>query len=541
MLSLEPDKYDFIYNRSHEHAVEIVREGLCTTADVPLDVLFWGRAFEAALQSGLDFLGIDSLRAGSPPSSLGNLFSYSLGPDNFSLVVNHYDLELNGTSSTLSDALMTNMRPSFVAWLLQVASPHTSEFRSSLSFPNYVHHLPDDILLVLVLLQSRSVQATSSLGSDASESSIQDANTALQGSFVNTPSVSDVSSVQASSHLEREEISLFTQVLLTVRRYALNLGDCRQHEDVDRAAILALQAVVDLDFFGTSTVITLADEALLVEILFKALNRRFEFAGRTDRDPSWLTPDLFERVWRATVAFIESGAVHEGWRSAGYVLNYVLHFASLLHAADAIYDYLVQQDWLRDIGLALARLANSTDPESDRLPDSWCPDIYSSRRASEVIEKAKLYLTESNGLYLSALSKILLIADRDTQNRLWKLGEIFRDTQCWSDCMQDLTDFVSCPGAGIEYAYVQCVITNVHGNNAAIYRPFEELSLLVETLVADLASGHFTPPLYPSQPDPNGSHPRLEEQFSPRKSGFVESCRKLFSPGMSAVLVPDIP
>ncbi|KAF8989176.1 hypothetical protein BDZ89DRAFT_229538 [Hymenopellis radicata] len=329
---------------------------------------------------------------------------------------------------------MTNMRPSFIRWVLAVCFPHV----------NKSSHLPDDILLVLTLLQTRSVQLTS-LRNEISL--VQDTSSSLEAA-----SSDDGSSVSETSS-EDYEVSLFEHVLGAVMAYTLNNGDCKKHEDVDRAAISALRAVVESDAFGTSTVISLTHEATVVETLFKALNRRLEFSGLDDRDSSWLTPSLFQRIWHVLSTFIESGAVHDGWRTVGYVLNYVLQFPSQVQAAEAVYGYLVQHDWLHDIGLAFSRLLNSTDPKSDRLPNFWCPGyifvaaayvdgIYMNADTSELIGKAKSYVAES-GTRLSTLSKILLIAHCPTQTRLWRLGEMFKGGG-WSSCMEDLTDFVAC-------------------------------------------------------------------------------------------------
>ncbi|KAF9026226.1 hypothetical protein BDZ89DRAFT_41888 [Hymenopellis radicata] len=328
--------------------------------------------------------------------------------------------------------------------------------------------------------------------------------------------------------------------------YALNNGDCKKHKDVDLAAISALQAVVESDAFGTGTVIALTDEAAVVETLFNALNRRLELTGHTDRDPSWLTPTLFQRLWHVLTAFIESGAVHDGWKAASYVLNYVVQFPSQLQAAEVIYEYLVQHDWLHDIGLAFSRLLNSTDPESDRLPDFWCPGyifiaeayvdgIYRYAATSELIGKAKSYIAESDARLLT-LCKILLIAHCSPQNRLWRLGEMFKGNG-WSSITGDLTDFVACPGAAIEYAHVSSYISlNVQGYSRALYRPFEDLTSLIKTLAADVECGHFTPPMYPKVNPQLTTHSDTEAQTSPQKRGLSTLYRKLFrpEPGLSA-------
>ncbi|KAF9025100.1 hypothetical protein BDZ89DRAFT_1040771 [Hymenopellis radicata] len=258
-------------------------------------------------------------------------------------------MEQNGTSTTLSNALMTNMRPSFIRWVLDVCFPHVD--KSS--------HLPDDVLLVLTLLQTRSVQLTSLRNEtpliQTTTSLLEDASSDDGSSISETSSTDSEDSTESGS--AREQSTLFEDILGTVMSYTFNNGDCKKHEDIDRAAISALQGVVESDEFGTSTVIGLTYEAAIVETLFDGLNRRLEFTGHTDRDPSWLTPTLFHKLWHILTAFIESGEVHDGWRAVGYVLNYVVQFPSQLQAAEAIYGYLIQHDWLHDIGLSFSRFS----------------------------------------------------------------------------------------------------------------------------------------------------------------------------------------
>ncbi|KAF8869092.1 hypothetical protein CPB85DRAFT_863149 [Mucidula mucida] len=554
MLNLEANEYDFIYNDSPKRAIGIVRDGFFTTADTPRDAVFWGKAFEAALQSGPDFLGIDSIHAGSPLSSLcmkllkctaqGHvcsfsncdgkdpvLFSFSLGPDSLPLYITRYEMEQNGTSTTISDALMANMRPSFIRWVLDVCFPHVAKSTS---------HLPDDVLLVLTLLQTRSVQLTS-LRNEIPL--IQ--TTTPESSDDDESSMSETSSSEESVFVP-EETPLFQNVLGAVTAYTFNIGDCKKHKGIDRAAISALQAVVKSDAFGTSTVMSLSHEAAVIKTLFDGLNRRLDFVGHTDRDSSWLTPTLFQRLWHILTAFIESGSEHEGWRTVGYVLHYLVQFPSQIQATEAIYDYLVQHDWLHDIGLAFSRLVDSTNPESDRLPRFWCPGyiyvaaayvdgIYMYADTSEQVSKAKSYISESD-TRLSTLSTILLIAHCPTQNRLWRLGEIFKGWGGWSRCMEDLTEFVTCPGAAIEYAHVSRFITvtpSAQGDSPALYRPFEDLASLIKTLGADVDRDHFTAPMYPKAVDDQlvavtAMHTDPEAQSSPGKRGLSTVCRRLF-------------
>ncbi|KAF9026231.1 hypothetical protein BDZ89DRAFT_41990 [Hymenopellis radicata] len=62
MLNKEQDRYQFIYDDSPERAIEAVQSSLLqpSGADTTFDVVFWGRLLEASMQSGLDFLNIES-------------------------------------------------------------------------------------------------------------------------------------------------------------------------------------------------------------------------------------------------------------------------------------------------------------------------------------------------------------------------------------------------------------------------------------------------------------------------------------------------
>ncbi len=482
MLTRESNKYRPLYKPPL--AIGMVRDNILGNQNEPeamFDVLFWGKLFEVALQSGPDFLKVAPGEGALSPwdkllrcaaqnhvCALCNcdgknsaLFSFALGPEKFPLIIHSYNLDENGTSRTLSDALMTNMRPSFMRWLLHTGFP---EYVSRLTL-NYTQRLPVDILLILALLQTRSIQGTVSL-----------------------------SEPQRAS-------GLFSKVLEIVRNYVLNLGDNSSHRDVDRAAIYALKAVVNSDAFGTSTVMTLTDEATIVECLFRGLNRRYEFSGHDDQNPAWLNVHLFKKIWRVATGALESGAVYDPWGVVAHIFAYVSCFASHAGVQETVYAYLVERDWLRELGSKLTRLAKSTTPESHRLPKFWCSYIFvaqtymdglSAHTTSEVLKAARTYIEEPD--HLSTLSKILLLGDCKTQDRLWELGATIR-SNTWVECAKDLSKLVGSKGGELEYAYVRMLVSvDVHGNKQVHYRLFKELRALVNLLAEDLASDHFVPP-----------------------------------------------
>ncbi|KAF9026229.1 hypothetical protein BDZ89DRAFT_1134945 [Hymenopellis radicata] len=523
MLSRELNRFDFVYNHNPARAINVIRSSLLGEPSVTAmtyDVVFWGKVFEAALRPGLGFLKIESTHGDGPLSAVwyqllicaiqehdcyfcdceGNdhpLFSYCLGPDNFPLVINRYDVEKNGTSATLSEALKTNMRPSFVGWVLQVGFAHVERSAST-----YTQHLPDDILLVLAMLQTRSVQVTS------------------------------------SAHATSSDDCLFKNVLQAVSKYALHLGDSEHHKDADRAAIFALRAVIESDAFGTGNILTLADEGFIVEILFSGLNRRLEFSGLSDRDSSWLTANLFQKVWRLTTASLESRAVEDGWAVVAHVFTYVSHFATQLVAVETIYAYLVKENWLQNIGADLSRLSKPTAQSGAyELPDLWCPGYMftaamyidgfflhnNASLSSEVFRAAGSYIVEP--AHLSTLGKILLLADMNTQNKLWRLVKMSRNDACnWSQFTDELCELVACQGVENEYDRVRsCVHRDVHGNKAVYFRPLNELPSLIDALATDISRGHFTPPT-PVKSESKVIDPELHDR--PGKQGFLNQWRR---------------
>ncbi len=100
--------------------------------------------------------------------------------------------------------------------------------------------------------------------------------------MLQTPSIQKTSSVYRSWVAHNPELlklidsdicpSLFHHILKTVKEYPLNIGVPRRHKDVDKTIIVALQNVMMSDAFGSSTIITLEDEAIIVGSAFQGLN-----------------------------------------------------------------------------------------------------------------------------------------------------------------------------------------------------------------------------------------------------------------------------
>ncbi|KAF8918456.1 hypothetical protein CPB85DRAFT_1282177 [Mucidula mucida] len=184
----------------------------------------------------------------------------------------------------------------------------------------------------------------------------------------------------------------------------------------------------------------------MIEILFSSLNR-----DPMTCHPSWLTLTLFQKIWRS---------VRKGWRVVAHVFAYVSHFTSQISAIETIYAYLLEQDWLHDIGVEYTRLARSTNPDVKGLSPHWCPgytfiavtyiDVLSlhASSSSEIFRKARRYIEEPD--HLATLAKILLVSGCDTQHRLWRLAGLVR-SDSWEICITELAQLAACPGVGEEH------------------------------------------------------------------------------------------
>ncbi len=188
------------------------------------------------------------------------------------------------------------------------------------------------------------------------------------------------------------------------------------------------------------------------------------------------------------------------------IFAYVSLFPALSDYTESICAYLVHQDWLHDIGARLIRLANSTTPRNDKLPDFWCTGYIViattyiqvvSMHASPVFVDAKVYLEDPH--HLAAICKILLLADAEKQQKLWDLAKLIR-SDSWSECVEALFHLVACEGMKDAYGHVCAMVGwDIHGQRPLLYRPLGELSSLITTFARDQARDHFSPPAYTDQ------------------------------------------
>ncbi len=479
----ESNRYTRLLHASPYAAANMLREHLLgppAQRMTRMDVVFWARIFQNALRSGLDWLEINSV---GPPSRIWSMFlragvathsclsyncdgtqkqlrSFSLesGPREVSeIAIYSYDLETNGTTTSLISALANN---SFVRWLLHVGFPDVMRSRQA-----YTQHVPPDVLLTLTMLQSPSIQAMSLLDTD------------------------------------HDDGSVFRQVLEDVELYAVGSGSrTSRHKDFDRAAIVALKSVLRSDSFGTSSVLSLKDEGLVVKSLFSALNRRYEFSGTDDHDYTWLSRDLFEKSWR-----VASMTTEESAETIAHVLTYVVSTRCHLYATERIMTDLVALKWLPDVGSKLVCISQSANPHEDRIRGNVRPG-HAYLAAAYVSALSTLnppsptvldHIREPHNF--SALCKLLLISDVDAQSVLWHLAKILRGhgfDDCWLFCLQDLARFVRTPGAGSDYEDLQIFRKDeLRLNKELYYRPFDDLPSILETLADDVQHGRYVPPL----------------------------------------------
>ncbi len=375
-------------------------------------------------------------------------------------MIDSYTMGFNSTSTSLFGALVNNMQASFARWVLHVGFPDVSRSREK-----YTHHVPPDVLLVLTMLQSPSIQATPLLDTD---------------------------------HIDG---SLFRRVLKEVELYAVGSGSrASRHKDFDRAAIIALKSVLQSDSFGSSSVLSLNDEGLVVRSLFCALNRRYEFSSTEDHDYTWLTQDLFDRSWRVASMTTEQSA-----ETIAHVLTYVGSTRCHLYATERIITDLVTLKWLPDVGFKLVCIFQSANPHEDRIRGNVRPG-HAYLAAAYVSALSTLNPLPSTVLdhirepqNFSALCTLLLLSDVDAQSELWHLAKILRGLgfdDCWSVCFQDLARFVRTPGAGHDYEHLQMFrMDELRMNKDLYYRPFDDLPSILETLVDNVQHGRYVPPL----------------------------------------------
>ncbi|KAF9030197.1 hypothetical protein BDZ89DRAFT_678758 [Hymenopellis radicata] len=272
----EPSLYSHIRNPCS--AIQFITSNALGPADDRLDPVLWAKLFSTAMRPGTTWLRIHH----DEPSRLwAELLSFAVVPHDCdrcnckrtkqpllsfplqevrkegartgiserkcSVPLLSIDSTTNKTCS-LEYALCVNMLPSYLAWLLHVGFPDVIR-----SPDNHTAALPDDMLLCLTMLQTPSVQKTSSL--------------------YRTWVADDPLLLELLDSGERP--SPFRQILDVIKEYTINIGvGVDRHVDVDRATILAMQNVMSSELFGSSTAIVLEDEAIIVHSVFEGLNWR---------------------------------------------------------------------------------------------------------------------------------------------------------------------------------------------------------------------------------------------------------------------------
>ncbi|KAF9023350.1 hypothetical protein BDZ89DRAFT_1162799 [Hymenopellis radicata] len=164
----------------------------CPEAQTMFDNVLWGKIFSNALLGGTDWLEIDHDEPSRAWSELLReavrlhecdkcncdgkqqpLYTFRSPAPMPSLSIYDYDIATNGRSNRMGFVLANNMRPSFVKWLLHVAFPNATLLRVDDPNTSYEKSLPDDITLVLKMIQTPSIQKTKTwVGDNANDPSL---------------------------------------------------------------------------------------------------------------------------------------------------------------------------------------------------------------------------------------------------------------------------------------------------------------------------------------------------------------------------------
>lgn len=434
-------------------AVELVKSSLVGRAGPPIDAVVWG----AVLSKALAVMGTEWLEASSTEAShvWSELLRAAIVYHNCSvfgcdghtsrkplltfpepeeledlphLVIDYYNRSTNGLVSSVGEALTQSMSASLLQLIMHIGYPTAT--RSAVA---HTQNLPDDILLLLLMVQTPSVQKTSSMH---------------QVWYAHDQEVL------------RHKRSVFCQLVHLLEQYALAHADyvpARHAEEVERASIFALQRVLKSDTYGLHTTMTLEDEILVLSIVFRALNIELYHRKSRVHDFLWLTPETSRRL--LDVAFSanlpDSDEVYE---LVSNILAYLLCSGHHIESVLLIYNRLVERSWLRG-----SASVGDTSHYPD-LPDNsteldplhcWVPRHTSQMAALHVdgLPVLASHCPETYQLVLDdlqdpvtgnllTLCKLLLIADIDTQERLWKLAKLVR-AEHWAHCLEALCTFAS--------------------------------------------------------------------------------------------------
>lgn len=478
-------------------AIELIRNTMTTSGpETRWDVVLWGTIFSNALiNGGLKWLEMDAnepspvwselLRyaclchdcdqyncGGQPPAPLYVFPEYPGLPP---LSITKYNMS---TSYNLGSALLLNMRPSFVNWVLRVAYSNASD-------ENHASTIPADIFLLL--------------------------------NMVKTPSIQKTSSLHQVWKREGREVghggSVFRQLIEELEGYALGTSLPTIHRGgvVQKSIICALKAVMKMDTFGSSDAMLLEDEGMIVKIVFNGLNIEMQESESEVHDLAWLTPDVGRKVLR--VAFAADSLEDSPFEILSHVMSYLLCSSTTLDTMESLYTTLVDRYWLQ--GLSVWIDAECDPFVSLPMPYHEMPydplhtwhnrhtaflaacyiDGLPSLAAHSPDTYARVLSDLSDPVNLSTMCKILLTADTGTQEKLWKLAQIVR-VDHWPRCLEELVFFaVSQKGWEMYDDTQHCLPLGLAGKQTENV-PGEAVPIVAAAFANDVMHGVFTPPSY---------------------------------------------
>ncbi|KAF8904902.1 hypothetical protein CPB85DRAFT_952347 [Mucidula mucida] len=385
------------------------------------------------------------------------------------------------------------MLPSFLKWVKHVGFPDVVR-----SPEDNTHNLPDHIFLLLCMVQTPSIQRTSTLHK-----------------------------VWAANNPPFEKRpSLFRQLLNSICEYTIG-GVPFEHRDAMLATIKALQNVMRTDAFGTGTVMTLEDESIVVFSVFQGLNWELHRTGTFLHDFLWLTEEGNQSVLR--VAFERPDNPVE---ILSNVLSYLLssstvddgHTTSIAN----VYSALLERSWLRGLSMSFEYgWAGWTDKE---LPNIHPLHLWTafdtadlaalyidglavlSAHRSDIFKRVLDDLSESN--HLVTLCKAVLLSDVDNQSRLWTLAKVV-PLDHWGNSLDDLVSFSVAPQAIDMYSQLLIFIDVGIGGRRLRRYSARTLSTIATTFKWDVEGGQ--DPLPPSNCAP------LPSELDNVRAGFKTS------------------
>ncbi|KAF9007764.1 hypothetical protein BDZ89DRAFT_1168403 [Hymenopellis radicata] len=379
----------------------------------------------------------------------------------------------DGTYPSIQSALINHMLPSTMKWLLDVGFPDAVR-----SETHHTEDLPDDMFLQLIMLQTPSFQKTSSL---------------YRTWVSNNPTLVRM--------MKSCKPSPFRELLLVIRGYTLNGVIPLRHADVKKAAMIALQNVMRSDTFGSGTIMTTEDEALIVESVFGGLNWRFHDLGYRDHDFSWLTSELIEKTLRIAFEAQNSAAL------ISHILSYLLCSSTLLPALELVYTGLLERGWLQGLTTNLKHgwwFPDASLPEGAQPLLLWTIH-HTGFSVAAFIDGLGVLSSRSSDLYrdllhnlvepahLSTVCKILLLSDVGTQSKLWKLAQ-FLEIDQWERARDDFISFSVSQQAQAMYRthlfIPQVGLVGQHTTNV----PPSLLRTVADAFASDIARSHYSPP-----------------------------------------------